>query len=322
MFSFIVRRLLIMIPMMLVVSIVCFAVVELQPGDYASQFLNNPDISAEQIRVIREQLSLDKSPPERYLMWIGGIVGRGDFGWSFAYKRPVTDLIGERMGWTIAIALLAIAFQWLLAIPLGVYSATKPRSAGDYTLTGLAFLGISIPDFFLAILILFGLVSLGATSVGGLFSNEFVGAPWSLAKFLDLLGHIWAPIIVVGTAGVAGLMRVMRGNYLDVVGSPFVESLRARGLPERKVRRRILKNAINPMVSIAGMQLPEVFSGTITASIVLGLPTMGPFFYEALLNGDSYLVMAFLMLIALITQVGNLLADVALAVLDPRIRMS
>ena len=322
MLSFIVRRMLIIIPMMLVVSVVCFVVVELQPGDYASQFLNNPDISAEQIRVIREQLSLDKSPAERYAMWIGGILGRGDFGWSFAYKRPVVDLIGERMGWTIGIALLAVAFQWLLAVPLGVYSATHPRSAGDYALTGVAFLGISIPDFFLAILILFGLVSLGATSVGGLFSKEFVGAPWSFAKFLDLCGHIWAPVLVVGAAGVASLLRIMRGNYLDAVGAPFVESLRARGLSERKVRSRVLKNALNPMVSIAGMQLPEVFSGTITASIVLGLPTMGPFFYEALLNGDQYLVMAFLMLIAFITQVGNLLADVALALLDPRIRMS
>ncbi len=322
MFSFSIRRILIMIPMMLVISVVCFTVVELQPGDYASQFLNNPDISAEQIRVIRAQLSLDKSPAERYLMWMGGIVGRGDFGWSFAYKRPVVDLIGERMGWTIGIALLAVVFQWLLAVPLGVYSATRPRSPGDYALTGMAFLGISVPDFFLALLIMFALVSAGATSVGGLFSNRFVGAPWSIAKFLDLLGHIWVPVLVVGAAGVASLMRVMRGNYLDAVGAPFVESLRARGLSERKVRSRVLKNAINPMVSIAGMQLPEVFSGTITASIVLGLPTMGPFFYEALLNGDQYLVMAFLMLIAFITQIGNLFADLALALLDPRIRMS
>ncbi len=322
MFSFSIRRILIMIPMMLVISVVCFTVVELQPGDYASQFLNNPDISAEQIRVIRAQLSLDKSPAERYLMWMGGIVGRGDFGWSFAYKRPVVDLIGERMGWTIGIALLAVVFQWLLAVPLGVYSATRPRSPGDYALTGMAFLGISVPDFFLALLIMFALVSAGATSVGGLFSNRFVGAPWSVAKFLDLLGHIWVPVLVVGAAGVASLMRVMRGNYLDAVGAPFVESLRARGLSERKVRSRVLKNAINPMVSIAGMQLPEVFSGTITASIVLGLPTMGPFFYEALLNGDQYLVMAFLMLIAFITQIGNLFADLALALLDPRIRMS
>jgi len=320
--SFITRRVLIMIPMMFLVSIVCFTIVELQPGDYVSQFLNNPDISTEQIQMIRQQLSLDKSPVERYGMWIGGIVTRGDFGYSFAYKRPVIDLIGERMGWTVGLALLAIVFQWILAVPLGVYSARKPRSLGDYGLTGFALFGLSVPDFFLAIIIMFLLVSCGATSVGGLFSNEFVGAPMSWAKFLDLLGHIWVPIIVIGFAGVASLMRVMRSNYLDVEGAPFVESLRARGLSERQVSNRVLKNALNPMVSLAGAQLPEIFSGTITASIVLALPTMGPFFYDALLNGDQYLVMGFLMLIAFITQIGNLLADVALALLDPRIRMS
>jgi peptide/nickel transport system permease protein len=311
-----------MIPMMFLVSIVCFTIVELQPGDYVSQFLNNPDISTEQIQMIRQQLSLDKSPVERYGMWISGIVTRGDFGYSFAYKRPVIDLIGERMGWTVGLALLAIVFQWALAVPLGVYSARKPRSLGDYGLTGFALFGLSVPDFFLAIIIMFLLVSCGATSVGGLFSNEFVGAPMSWAKFLDLLGHIWVPIIVIGLAGVASLMRVMRSNYLDVEGAPFVESLRARGLSERQVSNRVLKNALNPMVSLAGAQLPEIFSGTITASIVLALPTMGPFFYDALLNGDQYLVMGFLMLIAFITQIGNLLADVALALLDPRIRMS
>lgn len=322
MWSFITRRVLIMIPMMFLVSIVCFTIVELQPGDYVSQFLNNPDISTEQIQMIRQQLSLDKSPVERYGMWIGGIVTRGDFGYSFAYKRPVIDLIGERMGWTVGLALLAIVFQWILAVPLGVYSARKPRSLGDYGLTGFALFGLSVPDFFLAIIIMFLMVSCGATSVGGLFSNEFVGAPMSWAKFLDLLGHIWVPIIVIGFAGVASLMRVMRSNYLDVEGAPFVESLRARGLSERQVSNRVLKNALNPMVSLAGAQLPEIFSGTITASIVLALPTMGPFFYDALLNGDQYLVMGFLMLIAFITQIGNLLADVALALLDPRIRMS
>jgi peptide/nickel transport system permease protein len=311
-----------MIPMMFLVSIVCFTIVELQPGDYVSQFLNNPDISTEQIQMIRQQLSLDKSPVERYGMWISGIVTRGDFGYSFAYKRPVIDLIGERMGWTVGLALLAIVFQWALAVPLGVYSARKPRSLGDYGLTGFALFGLSVPDFFLAIIIMFLMVSCGATSVGGLFSNEFVGAPMSWAKFLDLLGHIWVPIIVIGLAGVASLMRVMRSNYLDVEGAPFVESLRARGLSERQVSNRVLKNALNPMVSLAGAQLPEIFSGTITASIVLALPTMGPFFYDALLNGDQYLVMGFLMLIAFITQIGNLLADVALALLDPRIRMS
>jgi len=320
--SFITRRILIMIPMMFLVSIVCFTIVDLQPGDYVSQFLNNPDISAEQIATIRKQLSLDKSPVERYGMWISGIVLRGDFGYSFAYKRPVVDLIGERMGWTVGLALLAIVFQWLLAVPLGVFSARHPRSAGDYALTGFAFLGLSVPDFFFAILIMYLMVSGGAASVGGLYSNAFVGAPMSWAKFGDLLAHLWLPTLVIGLPGVASLMRIMRSNYLDIEGAPFVESLRARGLSERKISRRVLKNALNPMVTIAGAQLPEVFSGTITTSIVLALPTMGPFFYDALLNGDQYLVMGFLMLIALITQIGNLLADIALAVLDPRIRMS
>lgn len=322
MWSFIARRTLIMIPMMLVVSVICFVVVELQPGDYVTQFLSNPDITKEQIESIRLEYGLDKGPAERYLMWVEGIVTRGDFGWSFASRRPVWDLIAERMGWTVVIAVLAIAFQWALAVPLGVYSATHPRSAGDYALTGGAFLGLSIPDFFLAILIMFALVSSGSTSVGGLFSGEYVAAPWSLAKFWDLLKHLWVPVVVIGSAGVASLLRVMRGNYLDASSAPFVEALRARGLSERRVKGHVLKNALNPMVSLAGMQLPEVFSGTITASIVIGLPTIGPFFYEALLNSDQYLVMAFLMFIAFITQLGSLAADIALAALDPRIRIS
>lgn len=322
MWSFVIRRVLIMIPMMLVVSMICFAVVELQPGDYVTQFLSNPDITQEQIDTIRLEYGLDKGPVERYGLWIGGIVTRGDFGWSFASRRPVWDLIAERMGWTMVIALLAIVFQWLLAIPLGVYSATHPRSVGDYALTGGAFLGLSVPDFFLAILIMFALVSMGSTSVGGLFSSEYVSAPWSLAKLWDLIKHLWVPVVVIGAAGVASLLRVMRGNFLDASSAPYVEALRARGLKDAAVRGHVLKNAINPMISIAGMQLPEVFSGTITASIVIGLPTIGPFFYEALLNSDQYLVMAFLMFIAFITQVGSLLADLALALLDPRIRMS
>jgi peptide/nickel transport system permease protein len=166
------------------------------------------------------------------------------------------------------------------------------------------------------------MLNLGATSVGGLFSPQFVGAPWSLAKLTDFLKHLWMPLVVIGVGGLAGLMRVMRGNMLDTVSSPFITSLRAHGLDERTVRRHAIKNAINPMVSIAGTELPNVFSGTIIASIVLNLPTMGPFFYNALLNHDQYLVMTFLMFIAFITQIGNLLADIALAALDPRIRMS
>ncbi len=322
MLPFITRRFLIMIPMMVLTSIICFWITELQPGDFVSQYLDNPRISAEQIRLLRERLGLDKPAYVRYLMWAKNVITRGDFGYSFAYERPVAELIRERMGWTVMVALLTVVFQWLVAVPMGIYSALRPYSPLDYTMSAVGFIGISIPDFFLALLLMVLALKAGATSVGGLFSAEFIGAPWSFAKFVDLLQHLWMPIVVVGVGGLAGLMRVMRGNLLDVLGSPFITVLRAYGLDERKVRRHAVKNALNPMVSIAGSELPNIFSGTIVAAIVLNLPTMGPFFYNALLNHDQYLVMAFLMFIALITQIGNLLADIALAFLDPRIRMS
>lgn len=320
--SFIIRRLLIMIPMMFMISIISFTITEIQPGDFATQFMNNPRVSPEQIVQLKEKLGLDKSPVERYTMWMKGILTKGDFGYSFAYKRPVGELIWERMGWTVTIAFLTILFQWIISIPLGIYSALHPYSAGDYAVTTIGFLGLSIPNFFLALILMWVALKFGATSVGGLFSSNFIGAPLSWAKFVDLLKHIWLPLIVVGTAGMASLMRIMRGNMLDVNGSPFITSLKARGLKSRRVKKHAIKNAINPMVSMAGMQLPNIFSGTIITAIVLNLPTMGPFFYNALLNHDQYLVMTFLMFIAFITQIGNLLSDIALASLDPRIRIS
>ncbi|WP_041082766.1 ABC transporter permease [Thermotoga profunda] len=322
MWSFIIRRILIMIPMMFLISIICFIVTELQPGDFLSQYLENPRISPEQIETLRRELALDKPAYERYLIWVKNIIFKGDFGYSFSYQRPVVELIWERLGWTVAIALFTIGFQWLIAVPMGIYSAFHPYTISDYTLTVIGFVGLSIPEFFMALVLMYLILRLGGTAVGGLFSPQFIGAPWSWAKFLDLLNHIWLPIIVVGVSGLAGLMRIMRGNMLDIMGSPFVTSLRARGLDEKVVKRHIVKNALNPLVSIAGMELPNIFSGTIIASIVLNLPTIGPFFYNALLNHDQYLVMTFLMFIALITQIGNLLADIALALLDPRIRVS
>lgn len=322
MWSFIVRRVLIIIPMMFIISILCFAITELQPGDFLTQYLDNPRISAEQIELMRHRYGLDKPAYERYFMWIGNILTKGDFGYSFAFERPVGDLIWERMGWTVIIALLTMIFQWILAVPMGIFSALHPYSIGDYSLTVLGFVGLSIPDFFLALLFMIFMLNIGSTNIGGLFSPQFIGAPWSFAKFWDLLGHLWMPLVVVGLGGLAGLMRVMRGNMLDVVGSPYITALRAHGLDEKTVRRHAIKNALNPMVSIAGAELPNVFSGTIIIAIVLNIPTMGPFFYSALLNHDQYLVMTFLMFIALITQIANLFADIALAMLDPRIRMN
>lgn len=321
MISYIVRRILISLPMMLIISVLVFFITELQPGDFASQYINNPRVSPEQIELIKERLGLDQSAARRYLLWMKNIVTNLDFGYSFSFKRPVSELIGERMGWTVLIAVLAIIVQWSAAVPLGIYSALHPYSKSDIILTFGAFIGVSMPGFFFAIIIMFLLSKLGSASVGGLLSPEFIGAPFSPALLWDLIKHIWVPVLVVSLAGIAGLMRIMRGNMLDIVNAPFVTALRAKGIDEKKIRRHMVKNALNPLVSIAGMQLPTIFSGTVIAAIVLGLPTMGPFFYKALINHDQYLVMTFLLFIALITQLGNLLADIALAVLDPRIRM-
>lgn len=321
MISYIVRRILISLPMMLIISVLVFFITELQPGDFASQYINNPRVSPEQIELIKERLGLDQSAVRRYLLWMKNIVTNLDFGYSFSFKRPVSELIGERMGWTVLIAVLAIIVQWSAAVPLGIYSALHPYSKSDIILTFGAFIGVSMPGFFFAIIIMFLLSKLGSASVGGLLSPEFIGAPFSPALLWDLIKHIWVPVLVVSLAGIAGLMRIMRGNMLDIVNAPFVTALRAKGIDEKNIRRHMVKNALNPLVSIAGMQLPTIFSGTVIAAIVLGLPTMGPFFYKALINHDQYLVMTFLLFIALITQLGNLLADIALAVLDPRIRI-
>ncbi len=322
MFSYIVRRLLIMIPMMFAISILCFIVVKLEPGSYVSQYLENPRVSPQTVLQLKKNLGLDKPAIVQYFMWLKGVL-HGDFGYSFAYQVPVSTLIWNRMGWTIVVSLFSMLFTWSIAIPLGMYSALHQYSVGDYIATIVGYMGLSIPDFFFAIVLMYFMLNVGSTSVGGLFSQQFIGAPWSWAKFVDMLNHIWLPTVVIGTAGIAGIMRVMRNNMLEVINSPMIVSLRARGLSEKTImRKHAFKNAINPMITIAGMSLPYLFSGTIIVSIILNIPTMGPFFYNALLNHDEYLVMAFLLLLGLLLQLGNLIADIFLAAVDPRIRYS
>ncbi|MBE3574024.1 MAG: ABC transporter permease [Firmicutes bacterium] len=320
MFGYILRRFLYMIPMMFLISVVCFVVIKLQPGEFGSQYFENPRVSAEAVIALRHRLGLDRPAYEQYLYWVKGIVTRGDFGYSFAYKRPVGELIWERMAWTVAVSSLSILFTWLVAIPVGIYSATHRYSIGDHLLTFFGFIGISIPSFFLALALIYLVVSTGGTAVGGLFSPQYIGQPWSWAKFVDMMNHLWIAVIAIGTAGTASLLRQMRSNLLDVLGAQYVTTARAKGLSERVViYKHAVRNAINPLISIFGMELPEVISGTIISSIVLNLPTIGPFFYDALLNHDQYLVMTFLMLSAFLMQIGNLLADILLAWADPRI---
>lgn len=310
-----------MIPMMFLISIVCFTVIKSQPGDFGSQYFQQGRVSPEMIFQLRQQLGLDEPAHQQYIKWMTGILTRGDFGYSFAYKRPVSALIWERLGWTVVIAGVSLLFTWIVAVPIGIFSATRKYSFLDYVTTFIGFIGISIPDFFMALVLMYVVLRTGGTSVGGLFSPQFISAPWGWAKFADMMKHIWIPVIAIGTSGTAGIIRQMRGNLLDVLGENYVRTARAKGLSERVVMyKHAVRNAINPLVSMLGMQLPQLISGTIITAIVLNLPTMGPFFYDALINQDQYLVMTFLMFSAFLLLIGNLAADILLALVDPRIR--
>lgn len=322
MMNYILRRFLYMIPLMILISILSFTVIKLQPGEFGSQYFSNPRVSPETVENLRARLGLDQPAYMQYLTWVKGIITEGDFGYSFAYKRPVSELIWERLGWTVVVAGSTILFTWALAIPIGIYSATHKYSIFDYVFTFIGFIGISVPNFFMALLLMYLVLSYGGTEVGGLFSQQYIGAPWSIAKFIDLLKHIWIPLIAIGTAGMAGILRQMRGNLLDILGEQYVQTARAKGLNENVViYKHAVRNAINPLISMFGMQLPKLISGTIISAIVLNLPTMGPFFYDALINQDQYLVMTFLMFSAFMMLIGNLIADILLAVVDPRIRL-
>lgn len=322
MMNYILRRFLYMIPLMILISILSFTVIKLQPGEFGSQYFSNPRVSPETVKNLRARLGLDQPAYMQYFTWVKGIITEGDFGYSFAYKRPVAELIWERMGWTVVVAGSTILFTWVLAIPIGIFSATHKYSIFDYIFTFVGFIGISVPNFFMALLLMYLVLSLGGTEVGGLFSQEYIGAPWSIAKVIDLLKHIWIPLIAIGTAGMAGILRQMRGNLLDILGEQYVQTARAKGLNENIViYKHAVRNAINPLISMFGMQLPKLISGTIISAIVLNLPTMGPFFYDALINQDQYLVMTFLMFSAFMMLIGNLIADLLLALVDPRIRL-
>jgi peptide/nickel transport system permease protein len=315
------RRILMMIPTLLLVSVVCFTVIQLQPGSFADRYLEDPRFTPETVARLNAQLGLDKSPVEQYLIWIRGIVTRLDFGYSFFANRPVSGIIGERLGWTVVVALVTLGFAWLVAVPLGILVALRRNGLTDALSSFIGYLGLALPDFLVALLLVALVLAYGGTNVGGLFSASYLGAPWSWGKFVDLLNHLWIPVLAIGTGGVAQIMRQMRANLLDVLNADYVRTAKAKGLaPRRVVMRHAVRTAINPLVSMAGLQLPELINGTIIASIVLNLPTIGPLLYTSLLNKDQYVAMTLLLFASLLLMVGNLLADLALAWVDPRIR--
>jgi peptide/nickel transport system permease protein len=325
---FIFTRILMMIPTMIAISIVAFIIIQLPPGDYLNTLVSQMQsqgevVDSEAIRALERQYGVGKSMWEQYFIWIRNIVLHGDFGDSFEYNRPVTDMIGTRLAWTIGISVGSLIVTWIVAFPLGIYSAVKKYTAGDYVLTFISFLGLAIPEFMLALVLLYVSSEYLGLSVGGLFSPEYVDAAWSLAKVGDLLSHLWIPVLIVGVASTAGLVRTMRANLMDELSQPYVVTARAKGLSEpRLILKYPVRMALNPFISTIGWTLPAIISGEAIVAIVLNLPTLGPLLLRSLQSQDMYLAGGIILIISALTVLGTLVSDVLLALTDPRIKHS
>ncbi|MBI3660725.1 ABC transporter permease, partial [Candidatus Acetothermia bacterium] len=301
MLNYIVRRLLYTIPTLLAISFVSFSVIHLAPGNFlTAQCAFNAQADLERCKTEAVRLGLDKPWYMRYWLWLEGILFKWDWGYSFENHRPVFDLILERLPITLLVTIPTFIFIWIVALPLGIYTSTHQYSLGDHTLTFFGFLGLSIPAFFFAYLLMYILVIyFGIVSVGGLFSQRFISAPWSWDRFVDYLQHLWPIVVVVGGSAVAGLMRIMRGQMLDITGSQYIKTARAKGLQERKViYKHAVRNAINPMITIFGQSLNGLLSGSLITAIVLNIPNVERLLYEAILQKDDLVIMACLMLLA------------------------
>lgn len=328
MFSFIVRRVLMMLVVLLAVSVISFIIIELPPGDYMTSYIarlkqtGGGTITDDQIAALRFQYGLDLPVYRRYLKWMGNIL-QGDMGRSFQYGEPVWALLRERLGLTVALSLATLLFSYAIAIPTGIYSAIRQYSFLDYLLTGLGFTGVAIPSFLLALIVMFGLYRYFNLSIGGLFSPQYVTADWSWAKFMDLLKHLPAPVLVIGLSNLTWLIRIMRGTLLDELNRPYVTVARAKGLKESRLLVKYpVRVAINPIISTIGYTLPAIFSGSTIVSIVLNMPTVGPLLFGALVAQDSYLAGSCVFSLSVLTVIGTLISDILLAYVDPRIRLT
>ncbi|HWK43721.1 MAG TPA: ABC transporter permease [Stellaceae bacterium] len=326
MFGYVIRRLLVMIPTLIAISIIVFGIIQLPPGDYLSTYVaelqsQGEAVDPQKIQFLRELYGFDRPAWEQYLYWVAGLL-QGNMGYSFAYNLPVNDVVGDRLVLTFIVSISTIIFTWVLAFPIGIYSATHQYSWTDYGLTLLGFLGLATPSFLLALVLLYGANTLFGISIGGLMDERFIGQPWSLAKVGSVLSHLWIPVIVIGASGTAGMIRRLRANLLDELQKQYVTTARAKGLKPFKVLMKYpLRMSLNPFIADIGTLLPHVISGAAIVSVVLSLPTTGPMLLEALRSQDMYLAGSFLMFMALLTVIGVFLSDLALAALDPRIRL-
>lgn len=330
MIKYITIRLLSIIPVLIGVSLVAFAIIQLPPGDFASSYkvnlLNNgiSEVEAErQAQVIREQYGLDQPVHIQWFRWVKGVITEGKFGYSFSYKKDVGELIAERLPRTLALALASHLISTVIGLVIGIYAAKNQYKLGDTLATIFAFLGTSLPRFFVALVILYILAfKIGAAHFTNFNSPQYAFAPWSWAKFMDTLSHVWPVLVIAGFGGIALNMRVMRGNLLDVLNMQYVTTARAKGLTENKViYKHAAPNATHPIIMYQGTVLPYMLAGELEAAIVLGLPTLGPMYYGALQSQDIYVVGGFLLIYSALLIFGNLLADIALSLVDPRVRL-
>ncbi|OQA46968.1 MAG: Nickel transport system permease protein NikB [Chloroflexi bacterium ADurb.Bin325] len=326
MLQYIVRRVLMMIPTLFGISVVTFIIIQLPPGDFFTTYISNLAAMGESVdqtvvQAIKEEYGFDQPIYVQYGKWMWRIITRGDFGKSFQRGRPVTEVIGDRMALTVALSLFALVVTWVIAFPIGIYSAVRQYSFGDYLFTFLGFIGLAVPSFLIALVLMYVSFKYFNQSVGGLFSPEYVDAPWNLAKFKDLMSHLWIPTIIIALEGTAGLIRVMRANLLDELHKPYYTTAKAKGLSEfQALIQYPVRVALNPWISSVGWILPGLVSGATIISVVLSLPTTGPMQLQALLNQDMYLAGSFVLILSTLTVVGTLLSDILLAWVDPRIR--
>ena len=327
MLSYIVRRILLMVPTLIIISMLVFTLIELPPGDYfesqmAELEAQGESVDREQMEYLKKEYGFDKHPVERYFIWATGLL-RGDLGYSFEHQMSVNKVVGDRLFFTMLVAFITIIVTWLIAFPIGIYSATHQYSWGDYGLTFLGLLGLATPNFLLALLLMYLANVWFGTSIGGLMDAKFINQPMSWAKFVSILEHLWIPVLVIGTSGTAAMIRTLRANLLDELQKQYVTTARAKGLhPFRALVKYPLRMSLNFFIADIGKLLPTIVSGAEIVAIVLSLETTGPLLIQALQSQDMYLAGSFLMFLAFLTVIGVLISDLALAVLDPRIRLS
>ena len=325
--SYLLQRLIYMIFLLWLVSIVTFVVIQLPPGDYLSTYISRLEqqsggtVSDEEIQALREQYGMDLPMYKRYLRWMGQVF-QGEYGFSYDWQQPVSDIIWERLALTFFIGIVSVIITYAIAIPIGIYSATHQYSVGDYVATTIGFIGLAIPSFMLALILLFVSFRFFGVNLSGLFSPQYLDAPWSMAKFLDLLKHLPIPVVVVSMAGTAGLIRVLRATLLDELQKQYVVTARSKGVNERTLLFKYpVRVAMNPLISNLAWLFPALISGATIVDIVLGLPTAGPMLFRSLITQDTFLTATILLFMTVLTVVGTTISDILLVIVDPRIRM-